>query len=468
MRCGHCRHLNPPETERCSRCGAGLAEQVHVSPWVQPGLILGGRYLVRHSLGAGGVGAVFAGRDRALGRDVALKVLLPTLVADVRASSRVAAEARALAQVSHPNVVSIFDVLEHEGLLVLVLELVPGGTMADLIERGPTPIGKAVWLVTRILEGLQAIHEAGFVHRDVKPTNVLLTARGMPKLSDLGVVHDSLHTRFTATGAVLGTFGYMAPEQALGKTVTLRADIYTVGLCLFELVTGQPAFPGDEKVVAVAQRASRPFDFSRLPPGTPPTLAEVLRRALEPLADRRWPTAFDMARALDILTSQSSCPPASFDLLSSPSACPPGSFGGMASPSACPPGSFGGMASPSACPPGSFGEGVPPLAVWSASPPPVVVASPTTAPPALGTASDPSACPPRAPRPRRRVLRFAAFLILLLGGVALATVAVVGLSVLWVFKPPVRGFGSSKGPRPALSTPICAGGTTWNGSQCAP
>ena len=282
----------------CRRCGADLAEQIQVSQAVTSGKVIAGRYEVGPALGAGGMGVVFAGRDVTLGRDVALKVVLPELASHASAARRIAAEASALARVNHPHVVTLLDAFEHEGLVVLVLELVSGGTLADRIEAGPTPAPEAVWLMTRVLAGLAAIHDLGLVHRDVKPTNILLTATGEPKVTDLGIVYEATRARFTATGAVLGTLAYMAPEQARSRSVDARTDLYAAGVVLFELLSTRLPFPAEQDGAWWRRTSSAEPANALLPADTPPELVRVIGCALATDLDARYPNARAMAAAL--------------------------------------------------------------------------------------------------------------------------------------------------------------------------
>jgi serine/threonine protein kinase len=260
--------------------------------------LLAGRYEVGRALGAGGMGAVFAGRDRR-GGAVAIKVMDPSLAGDVVDVARFTAEARALSRIRHPNVALLYDVFQHDGAVVIVLELLPGGTLADVVERGRPPLDQLMVLVTGMLAGLEAVHAAGLVHRAVKPTNVLLTADGTPKVADLGIARQIEGTRMTATGAVRGTADYLAPEQILGGVVTPRTDVYAAGALLFELLTGRPPFVGANGSLVVQQRIEAEPDWSLISDDTPPALVSVVRRALAKRADARFAGAASMSEAMN-------------------------------------------------------------------------------------------------------------------------------------------------------------------------
>ena len=259
-----------------------------------------GAYEVTARLGAGGMGEVYQARDHKLDRDVAIKVLPPALAADPDRTARFDREAKVLASLNHPNIAAIYG-LEHAGdTACLVLELVPGETLADRIERGPVPIDEALRLARQIAEALEAAHEKGIVHRDLKPANIKVTDADKVKVLDFGLakalssdgdergssialsssptITTPAHTRL---GVVLGTAAYMAPEQARGKTVDKRADIWAFGCVLYEMVTGRRPFISNEVSDTLALVLTKEPDWTALPSSTPPSLRRLLRRCME-------------------------------------------------------------------------------------------------------------------------------------------------------------------------------------------
>ncbi|HEY2073322.1 MAG TPA: serine/threonine-protein kinase [Gaiellaceae bacterium] len=203
-------------------------------------VLVAGRYEIERPLGHGAMAVVDLARDRELDRDVALKRLAENLARDEDLRARFVREGRLAARLSHPNIVSIFDVGEADGRPYIAMELVDGETLADLIARGPIPAGEAAELGAQAARALAAAHAAGLVHRDVKPHNLLLRRDGLLKLGDFGIAVGIEGTRFTVAGTVLGTAAYLAPEQARGEQVTAAADVYALGLVLVELLTGHP------------------------------------------------------------------------------------------------------------------------------------------------------------------------------------------------------------------------------------
>jgi serine/threonine protein kinase len=203
-------------------------------------VLVAGRYEVERPLGHGAMAVVDLARDRELDRDVALKRLAENLARDENLRARFVREGRLAARLSHPNIVSIFDVGEADGRPYIAMELVDGETLADLIARGPIPASEAAELGAQAARALAAAHAAGLVHRDVKPHNLLLRRDGLLKLGDFGIAVGIEGTRFTVAGTVLGTAAYLAPEQARGEQVTAAADVYALGLVLVELLTGHP------------------------------------------------------------------------------------------------------------------------------------------------------------------------------------------------------------------------------------
>jgi serine/threonine-protein kinase len=257
-------------------------------------------YEIISQIGAGGMGEVYRARDTKLGREVAIKVL-PEAFAESERLARFEREARLLASLNHPNIATLFDLQEHDGTHFLVLELVPGETLAERIQQGPIPIDEAVPLFKQIAEALEAAHEKGIIHRDLKPSNIKVTPEGKVKILDFGLAKalagepvtqnlsesPTLTREFTETGVVLGTAPYMSPEQARGKTVDKRADIWAFGCCLYEALTGKVAFLGDTVADTIAKIVEREPDWQMLPPTTPPFVRSLLRRCLQKDANRR-------------------------------------------------------------------------------------------------------------------------------------------------------------------------------------
>jgi len=269
---------------------------------------IAGRYEVGALLGAGGSGRVHRARDLRLERDVALK-LVPAEAArsaDPAARERFASEARSAARAIHPNAVAIYDAGESDGHLYLVMELVDGPSLATVLGReGPLPVERAVRVVDDVLAALEAAHAAGIVHRDVKPPNVLLAPGGTAKLTDFGIAKrlDEVAASLTATGFVVGTPRYLAPEQLTGGVATPATDVYASGVLLHEALTGRPPFDGATPIaLALAQRAGPPPDVRALRPEVPEAVAAVATRALRADPAERYPSAAAMRAGLAAAT----------------------------------------------------------------------------------------------------------------------------------------------------------------------
>jgi serine/threonine-protein kinase len=205
--------------------------------------LAGGRYRIEGILGRGGMASVYLARDAELDRPVAVKVLAEHLADTPGFRERFVREARLAAQLSHPNVVQVFDVGEDEGRPFIVMEYVEGTTLGEEVkQRGPLEPTEVVDLALQVCGGLEHAHAAGLVHRDIKPQNLLLRADGTVKIADFGIARAAETTKLTQIGSVLGTAAYLSPEQALGEEVTAAADIYSLGCVLFELLTGRTPY----------------------------------------------------------------------------------------------------------------------------------------------------------------------------------------------------------------------------------
>ena len=269
---------------------AGDREGSAVSP-LHGDDLLAGRYQLAGALGFGGMAEVYRAWDTVLCRDVAVKLFQPT--ADLDDRRRFDNEVRTLAGLSHPGLVSVYDTGGSDRGAFLVLQLVDGRTLRTHIARGPLAVEEVRWLGARLAEALAHVHDRGIVHRDVKPSNILLDRAGTPYLADFGLAHLTGATRFTRTGQMVGTAPYLAPEQVRGVEVTTAADVYALGLVLLECLTGRREYPGGDVEAAVA-RLHRP---PAVPADLPADLVRLLS-LMTSLSPRRRPTARDCARAL--------------------------------------------------------------------------------------------------------------------------------------------------------------------------
>lgn len=261
--------------------------------------ILGERYQLLELLGRGGMGEVWCARDRRLDRLVAVKLLRPAGGLDEGARARFTAEARAAARLNHANVVTVYDSGDHAGIPFLVMELLPGRTLADDIREGPLSEARAKALTLDVLAALDASHAAGILHRDIKPANVLLTGDGTARLADFGIAK-SLHAEdVTATGIVLGTTAYLAPERFAGGAATERSDLYAVGALLYEALSGRKPFEADAPLAllhAIQEQSPPSLPDQRL--DLDPQVVAAVERALEKDPAKRFSSAAEMAHAL--------------------------------------------------------------------------------------------------------------------------------------------------------------------------
>ena len=261
---------------------------------LSPGTRLG-PYEVTAQIGLGGMGEVYRATDTNLKRAVAIKVLPESVAGDAERLARFQREAEVLASLNHPNIASIYGLERADGTTALVLELVEGPTLADRIAQGPIPIDEALPIARLIAHALEAAHEHGIIHRDLKPANIKLRPDGTVKVLDFGLAKSFEQTRLprdlaesptvlspapTLAGVILGTAAYMSPEQARGKGVDKRTDIWAFGCVLFEMLTGQKPFDGETLTDIVAAIVKNEPDWRALPPGTPAAVQSVIARCL--------------------------------------------------------------------------------------------------------------------------------------------------------------------------------------------
>jgi serine/threonine-protein kinase len=269
------------------------------------GRVLADRYAVAGPLGRGGMAEVYLATDRVLDRPVAVKVLGSWLANDRTFVERFRREALAAARLSHPNLVAVFDAGSEDDLHFIVMEHVPGETLADVLRREERIAPRrAIGIVADVGAALSMAHDAGIVHRDVKPANVMLTPDGRTKLMDLGIARGIEGESITRASSILGTAGYVSPEQARGDAVDHRSDIYSLGCVLYEMLTGRQPFEADNPVAVAYQHVhDAPTPPTSLEPSVPPALEAVVLRAMEKEPAARFPNVAAMTAALDDRTA---------------------------------------------------------------------------------------------------------------------------------------------------------------------
>src|SRR5499433_913200 len=280
-----------------------------------------GSHEITALLGKGGMGEVYRALDLKLKREVAIKVLPDEFARDADRVSRFQREAEILASLNHPNIAAIHDLAEANGSRYLVLELVEGETLADRIARGPVPFGEALNVGKQIAEALEAAHERGIIHRDLKPANIKITAGGKIKVLDFGLAKAMESTPASATlsisptllsgsmaGMIVGTAAYMSPEQAKGRAVDRRTDIFAFGCVLYEMLTGKRTFDGDDVTDILGAVLRIEPDWKQLPERLPGGLRNLLRLCLEKNPKNRRSDATDLRLDLDQILQEIAIP----------------------------------------------------------------------------------------------------------------------------------------------------------------
>jgi tetratricopeptide (TPR) repeat protein len=332
MKCPNCQYENPDEAKFCEQCGAQLLHKcpgcgaevsptarfckecghslfepitIPLAPSPEPTSFVNGRYQVRKFLGEGGKKKVYLVHDTLLDRDVAF-ALIKTEKLDDATRTRVSREARAMGRLGdHPNIVAIYDMGEHEGQPYIVIPVMPGGDVEGLIEKAPEhrlPIDKAIDITKAVCRGLEFAHAKGIIHRDIKPGNVWLGADGTAKIGDFGLALAVDLSRLTQPGMMVGTVTYMPPEQAMGGKVTAKADLYSLGAMLYEMVTGRPPFVGDDSVAIIGQHINTPpVSPTWHRADLPPALETLILQLLEKDPEKRPESAAVVLQALEAI-----------------------------------------------------------------------------------------------------------------------------------------------------------------------
>jgi serine/threonine protein kinase len=308
--CPQCGQKNPPRSKFCNACGQSLTKPAPEAPQPspEPTSFANGRYQVKKFLGEGGKKKVYLAHDTLIDRDVAF-ALIKTEKLDDASRSRVTREARAMGRLGdHPNIVTIHDIGQHEAQPYIVIPVMPGGDVESLIRKAPEhrlPIDQAVSIAKAICRGLEFAHSKGVIHRDIKPGNVWLGADGTAKIGDFGLALAADLPRLTQPGMMVGTVTYMPPEQAMSGKVTAKADLYSLGAMLYEMVTGRHPFVGDDSVAIIGQHINTPpVSPTWHRADLPPALETLILQLLEKDPERRPESAALVLQALEALETR--------------------------------------------------------------------------------------------------------------------------------------------------------------------
>lgn len=290
MNCPACQAPNPASAAACERCGRSLAKTL------VRGTLVASRYEILGAMGRGGMGVVYKAHDRVLDEAVALKVLRPEIASDPEMTRRFQSEIKLARKVTHRNVCRIHEYGQDGGLAYISMELVAGTDLKEVVRvQGGLMAEGAFDVALEIAAGLQAIHDVGIIHRDLKTQNILIDSRGLVRLLDFGIAKEG-GTQLTATGMIVGTPEYMSPEQARGERIDLRSDVYALGIVVFELFTGRVPFKGDSAVALLYRQVHEPPPLDD--PSLPPAAVPVLRRALAKDPSERYASVRELAGAL--------------------------------------------------------------------------------------------------------------------------------------------------------------------------
>jgi serine/threonine protein kinase/Tfp pilus assembly protein PilF len=290
IKCPKCQHENPDDTLYCGKCATSLKSpddvsisvtKTIVSPAME-GSTVAGKYRIIEKLGEGGMGVVYKAEDTRLKRTVALKFMPPELMRDSDAKERFVREAQAAAALSHPNICTVYEIDEEEGKSFIVMEYIEGQSIREKVKISPLEISEALDIAIQAAQGLQEAHKRGIIHRDIKSANIMVTESGQAKVMDFGLAKVTGASLLTREASTMGTVAYMSPEQAQGQSVDKRTDIWSLGVVMYEMLTGQLPFLGDtDQSVMYAIARKTPVLMKKIMPKVTPDLDRVVEKTLE-------------------------------------------------------------------------------------------------------------------------------------------------------------------------------------------
>jgi tetratricopeptide (TPR) repeat protein len=306
MKCPSCRTENPSDSKFCKECATLLPppftetlETVHEE--LTMGSLFAGRYQIIEELGHGGMGRVYRALDKKLNEEVALKLVRPEIAADRSTLERFHTELKLARKISHPHVGRMYELMEEKRSHFITMEYVPGQDLRGLIRQtGQLTVGKAIAIGKEICEGLAEAHKQGIIHRDLKPSNIIIDRAGEGRIMDFGIARSMAVKSRTGAGVMIGTPEYMSPEQVEGKEIDARTDIYSLGIILYEMLTGRVPFEGDTPfTVGVKHKSEAPRNPKLLNPNIPDALSGVILKCLEKDRSKRYPSAADVRAGLE-------------------------------------------------------------------------------------------------------------------------------------------------------------------------
>jgi TolB-like protein/tRNA A-37 threonylcarbamoyl transferase component Bud32/Tfp pilus assembly protein PilF len=310
VKCPKCQYENPDDTLFCGKCGTQFPspEKAEITVTLETpkeelttGSTFAERYQIIEELGKGGMGRVYKAHDTKIKEKIALKLIKPEIAKDKKTIERFRNELRLARKIRHKNVCGMFDLGEEKGTHYITMEFVPGEDLRSSIRRfGQLPIGKSISIAKQICEGLSEAHRLGVVHRDLKSNNIMIDKEGNARIMDFGIARSVEARRITGEGMMIGTPEYMSPEQVESKEVDQRSDIYSLGILLYEMLTGQVPFQGDTSFsIGVKHKSERPKDPRRLNDQIPETLSRIILKCLEKENYRRFQNAEEILDAFD-------------------------------------------------------------------------------------------------------------------------------------------------------------------------